>query len=158
MAPNLPNHIDCHRAAAAHERVSGEIEAPRFTRMTGLFSLKRPVAVTLEFAFSAEKQVCITGHIHGVAEAQCQRCLESARIPIASNLTHEVDEEYCVQNADGAKMFDLLAFIEDEFILACPMTAMHPSGECVPPGEPELIAGTKRNPFDVLTRLRQNTE
>ncbi|MSR14260.1 MAG: hypothetical protein EXR86_06770 [Gammaproteobacteria bacterium] len=156
MASILPTFVDSARLAASRARLQGHMPATQFIRITSAFSLVGAVNVTLEFALNDRGQPVICGELHLRATAQCQRCLETAHFELNSVLAHEVEDEYRTKSDTGNTLFDLAAFIEDECILTFPISAMHPAGACIPPGDPALIAGGGPNPFDVLTSLRQN--
>jgi uncharacterized metal-binding protein YceD (DUF177 family) len=156
MTSTLPLYIDVARLAANRSRLQGGIEPEKFTRITGEVSLVEPVSVVLEFELKEGGRPEISGELHGHAEGICQRCLERVRFALDATLSYEVVDEYRHLSEAGSVVFDLLTFLEDECILAFPITVTHPIGSCVPPGDSSLIAGGGSNPFDVLTTLRQN--
>lgn len=158
MALMLPDHVDSHRLAASRARLAGAIQADRFTRVSGLYRVDQ-TAVELDFELDDMQQPRITGWLRSTAYAQCQRCLNPVSVTIECELAHVVGEEYAVRADHPAhgKLFDLLALIEDELMLSCPMIPLHPVDACRPPGDPALVERGGSNPFDVLTPLRQTT-
>jgi uncharacterized metal-binding protein YceD (DUF177 family) len=156
----IPDYVDCGRLAAVGARITGEIAAARFVRGSGLHRLVEAVQVDLMFTLDDHRRVQVSGCLRGAIDTQCQRCLETVRLTVESTLDDEtLDDAPAPEStapANTSASFNLLAFAEDEFMLACPMIAHHPAGACRPPGGSEHLAGGTANPFDVLTTLRQN--
>jgi len=158
MALILPDHVDSHRLAASRGRLVGSIQADRFKRISGLYRIGQ-TTIELDFALDDLQQSQIMGRLQSTVEAQCQRCLAPVEVTIDCEVMHVVGEEYTAvdeQAAGHGQLFDLLAFIEDELMLAVPMIPMHPPDICRPPGDPALVGRGALNPFDVLATLRQN--
>jgi uncharacterized protein len=156
----IPDYVDGRRLAAARTRLAGQIDAARFIRGNGLYTLVQPVEVDLTFRLDEHQRVRVSGYLRGVVEMQCQRCLDLVRVAVDCGLDDEALDDSPVQvappNTDSNEPFGLLEFVEDEFMLACPMIALHPAGTCQPPGGSAHLTGGGANPFDVLTALRQN--
>lgn len=161
MAPTLPEKVDARRLAAQGARLTGDLPAAALSRVTAILTEVQPVAVVIDFSFNDEGRVALRGHLQASAVATCQRCLEPVILNLRGDFEHLPEqEEEAAETALGSgrlereSPLDLLALIEDEILLACPMVPMHPDDQCQP-----LITGgiaSRENPFDVLAALPQN--
>ncbi len=164
MALSLPAQVDARRLATQGARLVGEFPVEVLVRLTALFSEVRPVAADLNFALNGQGQVTVRGVLQARITTTCQRCLQ----PVTLSLRGDVDY---VPEAEAAEIglasatpapelpLDLLTLIEDEVLLTCPMAPTHPAGECRPFTMNDDLPATpdRKNPFDVLSALRQNS-
>lgn len=161
MAPTLPDHVDAGRLAAQGTTLEGGFPAAALNRLSSTFTNVQPAAVSIEFALNDARQVVLRGEVSGRVTAICQRCLQPVDLDLRGEFEYvpeaeEMLEAGPVPSAASAN-FDLLALVEDELLLACPMIPKHADPDCHPPPEDEGRAGSGReNPFDVLATLRQN--
>ncbi|WP_439286928.1 23S rRNA accumulation protein YceD [Lonepinella sp. BR2357] len=127
--------------------------------------------VTLSFFIDPQKLVVMKGRATVDVELECQRCeqpfvqtlcCEFCYSPV-KNLDHidELPEIYEPIECNEFGEIDLLAVIEDEFILSLPIAPMHSSEHCEVSvteqvfGELSDELAKKPNPFSVLASLKQ---
>ena len=165
MVLTLAEHVDSRRLAAQGTRLAGEYPAAVLTRLTAIFTDVQPVAASIDFSLNAGGRVIVRGHLNGWVTATCQRCLAPVTLNLKGDFEHLSEEEEGESAEQGLasvaheseSSLDLLALIEDEMLLACPMVPMHPHDQCGPSMTGGISRTTDReNPFDVLSALRQN--
>ena len=163
MVLTLAEHVDPRRLAAQGIRLAGEFPAAVLTRLTAIFTDVQPVAASIDFSLNAEGRVILRGHLNGRVTATCQRCLAPVTLNLTGDFEHLPEEEEAAERGlasvahESESSLDLLALIEDEMLLACPMVPMHPHDQCGPSMTGGISRTTDReNPFDVLSALRQN--
>lgn len=104
------------------------------------------VEVRLDFDRDAGGICCLTGNINARVNMQCQRCLETTTVDLASELAIKVagsDREagkiadYVADPLDKLEIvvcedgeLDLLSVIEDELIMSLPIVAAHDNDQC----------------------------
>ncbi|MGD9603878.1 MAG: YceD family protein [Gammaproteobacteria bacterium] len=162
MAPILPEHVDATRLAAQGATLQGAYPAAALGRLAAAFTKVRDAEATLTFTLNENHRIVISGRVNGRVTAVCQRCLGPVEIVIAGEFEHLPEDEALTGpdlTAPGAHVnLDLLALVEDELLLACPMIPKHAAPECTPPGREVGAGGGRDNPFDVLSTLRQNAD
>lgn len=139
----LPQTVDPSRLAeqgAIYRDRLSLAQLPR-VRELALAGDEAGFAVQIEFCCDAQRRVRVQGSVAGNIHLECQRCMRAVRLAIAQplNLVAVWDEAQLRsvpadsdpwEASDG---FDLHALVEDEILLALPMVARHPQGECAPP-------------------------
>jgi len=120
----------------------------------------------LEFGRDAAmKQVYIRGSITTMLHTPCQRCLTRMDLNLSRNIFLGVvrDQEEAQRLPEGCEPLimpdtrpvTLLDFIEDELILAMPITAMHDTEQCPATRLLQEINTAARNkPFRALREIR----
>ncbi|TCM68037.1 uncharacterized protein EC844_10619 [Acinetobacter calcoaceticus] len=120
--------------------------------------------------------VWLDGHVEARVPMECQRCLESVEIALASDFHLAlVDDESLIERLDEDADFivlgeseattkgdfstpatvNLLSLIEDELLLLMPLSPKHDVCEHKhQPVEEEIVEEKRDNPFDVLASLK----
>jgi len=142
MSPVLPQTIEPLRLARAGKKLSGQIPLSVMRRLTGLLHDDHGlVSFSLDFARDdAEKAWCITGAIETVLHTQCQRCLGLLNLQLNNRISlgivtsrAEADalpDKYEPLFLDEDETIVLASLIEDELLLAIPISPMHATDEC----------------------------
>lgn len=124
------------------------------------------VSFRLEFSrAAARKHVYIRGSIATTLHTPCQRCLARMELHLSRNIFlgvvgDQAEAQHLPQGCEplilpDAQPLALLDFIEDELILAMPITAMHAAEQCPATRLLEKINTTARNrPFGALREIR----
>ena len=170
MSERLPVFIDPIRLAQARRRLVGTLPLKEMDRLSPyIVNDNGQVAVELEFGVDDQKVRYLRGHIKADLEMCCQRCMGSVVVPIEKDVSLGlVGSEAEAERLEGvyepllvtSREVRLSEIVEDELLLAIPMIAMHPEGECAseyqektPPEEE--TAEPRKSPFDVLAELKK---
>ena len=165
MSNRLPIEVNPFRLIEQRRILKGTVALQAMPRVCEqVLSVKDDFVVTLEFTHSASQLPMIKCYVEGAVELECQRCLEP--ITWVVNTESEVvlttsdtdrqpeDEGYEVYIVEDEHL-PLLAFVEDEVLLALPTVPRHE--DCAPfkpLREAELPTPSgqedKPNPFAVL--------
>ena len=168
----LPVHVDPLRMVEARRVLHGSIALAEMARLLGsVVRADGEVAVSLEFGTDVEGIRYLQGRLRAVVGLECQRCLETMDFPIDSQFAlalvrsmaeaENLPSHYEPLLLDGEPLF-LRDVIEDELLLALPIVAKHPTGECEL-AQPEQAAADiqtdpdstrKDSPFAVLAGLK----
>ena len=173
LNPPLPRYpVDPRKLASqgvefhAVEVISG------FPRLAGLLANDQG-EVTIDLAFRRDPStnlVCIDGHVSGVLQVPCQRCLEAMPLAVDSHFHAAMvknDEQAArIPRAYEPVMvseegLELHPMVEDELILCVPYANYHEPENCavqlpVPDAEPDEAEAPdvkRNNPFTVLAGL-----
>ncbi len=167
MTQRLPEQIDPFRLVRQHRILNGALDLRRMERLAPLlYSTDGVASVDLEFGTDDMGVMCVLGHVTAELRFTCQRCMQP--------MTHAVDAEIAlglVANRNDADRLPthyepliveqvptpLLPIIEDELLLLVPIVALHATGECAAPGQPDRMAepaAQRSNPFAVLAELK----
>ena len=104
--------------------------------------------------------------MHGTVRARCDRCGGAVDLPIDEQAQfffvadeRQLDELPIDESAEepllGSRRFDLAALLEDQAILALPISPRH--DRCAGPAEvDDKLAGETRRPFDALAALKKS--
>ncbi len=159
--------IDAFEFCRLKERREGEIAVADLTRLAGELVDKSSV---LRWALQGGSNM--HGHpqlllsVSGVVRLMCQRCLTSVDFNVASDSTlilaadedsaDEIDAllaDEVVEVIVGSRNFDMAQVIEDDVLLAMPLSPRHE----VCPGQVTLEASKdeKVSPFAVLKNLKR---
>lgn len=149
MSSPLPDLIDPWRAVDAGAEFEGAWPLSGLPRLRGsLREAAGEVGYRLVFARDLEGRGTLKGEIEAQLVLTCQRCLGplewDVTAPLGLALISGLDEARLLpEELDPLLVSEasirLLDLIEDELLLALPQIAMHPPGDCVPPG-PEAVA------------------
>ncbi len=168
MQGKLPERVDPKRLAHQGARLAGSIPAAALSRLGAAFEIRGAAQVELAFGWSAEGRVQIRGEISVPLAGTCQRCLQEYVTTLRADVDLEIgesprDTEQDFELVLGAdERLDIVELVEDELLLAAPMIALHPRGECSAPDgaddEPAPTAEAARKPFADLQALWTRTK
>lgn len=166
----LPTKIDPSKYAEQERHLTGQIDISKLTRFNGyLVESKGFLDVDLRFFKDPDRVQVMAGRCQGTVQMTCERCLEACDVQIDSEFelgfvyndeqAKHLAKQYEPAFKDEDGKVELLPLLEDEAILALPMYANHPDGEC------ELAVSSddtvvedkeadKENPFAVLEQLK----
>lgn len=158
--------IDAFEFCRLKERREGEISVANSARLSGECVDKSAVlSWSIEGGISGLGFAQLTLSVSGSVSLLCQRCLTPCTFDIASESLlilakddAHADEIEAMQDDDtidvivGSKTLDVMALVEDEALLAMPLSAKHEV--CPDVAALDALNGAKKSsPFDVLKRL-----
>lgn len=170
----LKQWVDYRRQAVNGATLAGQLDLARVPRTRDVVVADSGAAidVTVHLTEDAQRRVMLTGRVHTVLTLACQRCLEPTEQPMAIDVAGivvasdaqaaEVPHEWEPMLAQEEQL-DLHALIDDELLLALPMSVKcdRPSCQAAYDREPavpddESRAHDKPNPFAVLASLKRD--
>lgn len=171
MLPELPAHIELSRCVRLGTRLHVCTELRNMHRLGKyLHAQTGQATVELQFGTDGEGVAFVRGRGAAQVEMLCQRCLEPMicqlvldfRLGILRSETQagQLPKAYdpWVVEEDPVSLRDML---EDELILALPLTALHPPRDCsvqtaTAGQDGDVDAGASRadHPFAVLAKLK----
>lgn len=169
MLPELPQTIEPMFLARKGATIEGKYGVHDLHRLCEVLKDNTGrVTFRLEFGRDKDKKHCIiTGHIKASLHTICQRCLNKMELrifsPVHLGLVSSQEEaaglpDDCEPLLLEADLMSLPALIEDELILALPISAMHDADKCAVSGKlQDLDAAARNNPFAVLKEIKQKT-
>lgn len=126
------------------------------------------VNLVLEGEVDPDGRAVLAGRLEALVPQFCQRCMQEFAYRLESDIRLSPvasDEEAKALPASLEPLFseegalDLLQIVEDEVILALPISPVHPEGECTEKAREWLFGNEekveKKNPFDTLAKLKQ---
>jgi uncharacterized protein len=158
--------IDSLRFASQGKSLSGRRDANSLPRLRDLVSSGvGAIEFSLQGELTADGRAAIRSIISGHVELTCQRCLGVLSYPIQLErqfLLYATEQEMpdLVEEADevdalvAASDLDVLALIEDEILLALPLSPHH-DHDCIT-ADRVASAPTGDNPFETLKALRKH--
>lgn len=177
MSSRLPVEINPYRCIEQNRLIEGEIALNKLPRLKKVLSSDinstiNSAKVSLEFIRNETSLPMLKGHVSAVLNLCCQRCLSSVEYNVESDLSlvlvatdtdntqrQDGHETYFVEN----ELIFLPDLIEDELMLALPLSIMHKQCEMVTPATDvffdnfdtdENNKAVKENPFAVLKNLK----
>ena len=184
MLSRLPVEVNPFRLVEQRKNLTGVISQSRMPRLQELLCDNKDEAAevnaTLNFDRTEMGLPCITGEIEAQLDLSCQRCLSKLDYKVVSEvriILVQTDEQAERAQGEGfdtylvedERLF-LQDFIEDELLLALPLSAMHEACDADRPyieGLPEDLAEEeiddttdlaekeeKDNPFAALKNLK----
>ncbi len=165
MSPDLPLTIEPKRLARNSETIAGQYAIHDMQRLGGLLHDQTgQVIFRLEFTHDEKQNIpFIRGEIKAQVNIQCQRCLGGMELkinnPVYLGIVADRAESLalpdgCEPLQIGEESISLQGMIEDELILALPISAMHNANVCK---ATELINEinnkTGNSPFAALDKL-----
>lgn len=172
MSIRLPVEINPFRLVEQRQLLSGEIAVSKLLRIQSLLcSNEGQVKVSLEFGHDELGLAVISGKVDVMLDLQCQRCLScmpyeltfDIHVVLAKSEKHEerLQTGHEVILVEDDRLF-IQDFIEDELLLALPLSTMHaeceparPLIEALPEDEVlEIELEEKDNPFAALKDLK----
>ena len=165
----LPESFDPTIAAREAFAWHGDVPVSDFKRLADLLvGTSGAVKVSLQAAYSADRQPAMTLKLSAYLEQSCQRCLQ----PVTVVIDHEhtvawVADEAALERLDALEedsdadtveylpmpdpaRVNTLALVEDELMLSLPIVPMH--ADCALP-VPETVAEDD-HPFAALAQLK----
>jgi uncharacterized protein len=165
ISPHTP--LDWEALAASEARLAGRLDAATLhRRLADALGTDRPageVRYELEFRYGTAGAIRLGGRLRAQLVARCQRCLEPFEIAVDSVpklVIPSADKERAPEEgwevAQGGETSSLAALIEDELLLALPISPRHPDAACPALGDrvPEAKSPTQR-PFRGLAEAMQ---
>ena len=170
MVAQIPERIRPVHLARGNRVLAGERlidEMPRLQSglaTQGLLGEGRRARVKLDFESGADGLACARGTLNAELPATCQRCLAPMELVLQLdvNLAFVASSEISVPAGfDSVELVDdelnFWELLEDELILALPITPLHEQDECQP--DNRVFAGsteqvTRKSPFSVLAALK----
>lgn len=169
----LPLRIDPIKDAQRRVELDGIYAKSTLMRLiNSVEDVLNDAQVSLSFFIDAQKLAVMKGQAQVDVMLICQRCgepfvhslcCEFLCSPVKSvSQIDELPEIYEPIEIDQFGEVDLLALIEDEFMLALPLVAKHPLEHCEVSvleqvfGELPIDVVDKPNPFSVLANLKKN--
>ena len=153
MSPPLQEWLDPEELADQAAVVSGQIEIQSLPRLPKLLRTDRGT-VTAELAFKRKETglVRVRGSCHAVLELNCQRCLALLNLPVRCGFDVTLlDDE--AQMDELAESFDVLMLeqgklrladlLEEELIMALPLSPRHAEGDCENTGDVTRYLGSQ---------------
>ena len=173
LNPPLPRYpIDPRKLASQGVDIHAVEEISSFERLAGLLANDQgALTIDLKFHIDQSNLIRIDGHVAGVLQVPCQRCLKAMPLVVDSDFQAAV-----VKNDEQAARIprayepvlveeeglELLPMVEDELILCVPYTNYHEPEQCavevIPPDEEPLHdpALERYNPFNMLAALKKD--
>ncbi len=131
--------------AKVGRKMSGSLAVSEFKRVVeSVFDSSGEVYYELNFGIDDRGYRNICGKITAEVSVLCRRCLEKVIVPVkvdvclglvttdlqADNLPERY-EPLLIENADRDEYISLIDIIEDEIVLALPISSSHENDECV---------------------------
>ena len=169
MSPDLPLTIEPKRLARNGEVIAGQYAIHDMQRLGGLLLDQAGLVIfRLEFIYDDKQNIpFISGEIKAQVKIQCQRCLGGMELkinnPVYLGIVADCAESIalpdgCEPLQTGEASLSLQGMIEDELILALPISAMHNANVCK---ATELINEinnkTGDSPFAALDKLTRKS-
>lgn len=169
---SIPPHIDPRKLADRAATLEGGWPIKQFPRLCEqLVSDVGDVHARFEFGRDEQGLIVMRGELEVEVQMVCQRCLESAVLPVHSEFVYAVLREGASQDSlpkgydaleVGEEPLDLLTLVEDELLLALPIVPTHDPDACQHPAgfaaapDPSVNEVSRSNPFDVLAQLKRD--
>ncbi|MGB2079583.1 MAG: 23S rRNA accumulation protein YceD [Vibrio sp.] len=169
----IPRTVDPAKSAQKRLDYQGIIQDSLLKRLSeSVEGVKRDAVVSLSFGQDEQGLVVISGKANVEVDLECQRCneifshlceVEFVYTPMSRKVSEdEIPEEYDLVDLNEYGELDLIALVEDEFILGLPQVAMHDLSDCRVQSDnlvfgdlPKEALEEKPNPFDVLKNLKR---
>ncbi len=162
MSGPLPSQIDPIRLADEGVRLYGNLPGSEMSRLQGLVlagSRPEPVMVDLQFEHVGQGTRQVRGAIRTRVEMVCGRCLKPLKVEIAAQPLFVLLQAGETEPEEGESLvvtaaLSLAELVEDELLLAMPMSPGHAEGQCelaLPASMGKAPVAEKRaNPFAEL--------
>ncbi|RJS95366.1 YceD family protein [Salinisphaera sp. Q1T1-3] len=177
---SFPRHIDYRRAALEQRSFDGVLTLASLPRTADIVveDTTADVSVALAFDEDVQRRVIVRGRAQTTLALPCQRCLEPADVPLDAEIvgmpvaTDEaaagVPRAWEPMLADGGTL-DLYSLVDDELLLALPITVHCDRAACVAAysqdttdetiGSAESDAESdRRNPFAALADWKPRSD
>lgn len=169
MPTDQLHSINPLRLAKAGECIGGNFRLDSMERLRGLvLDYDDKIEYSLSFSIDESGLCAIDSEISGTVTMECQRCLKPFVVEIQKRnllgLVNDKDEMEALAAEYEPLLLDeeLLAIddlIEDELLLAIPLSPLHPVEKCSGQKELDRInAEAKPRPFAILASLQKDKE
>ncbi len=156
--------IDSLEFARSSQQLEGEVEVAQLLRVAdSLFDSAGGLKYKLTGGLDARQRPRLGLTVAGSINLRCQRCLGSLAYPIVVDanllvLTDKAGGETAeFDDLDGVPAdphTDVWGLIEDEVLLALPLSPRHPEGLCNP--AVDTSQDRAKSPFAALAKLKQD--
>jgi uncharacterized protein len=168
MLQRLPEQVDPLRFAQTGRELEGEISPGSMQRLQKLLSSDAgTVRVRLVFDLDDAGNPRVQGSISATLEMLCQRCMAPMPLSLETRVllgivtteaqANALPDEYEPLVVDSEEI-SLTELVEDELLLALPLSAMHEQGQCLNVDFTEHVISdepqARENPFSVLASLK----
>ncbi|MDX1519462.1 MAG: YceD family protein [Gammaproteobacteria bacterium] len=164
MSSDLPQTINPLRLARADALLKGQLNIGEMQRLSALVTDRQgQVDFELNFSQDADGQCYVKGHCATTISMSCQRCFQPISVDIATptrlivvlsiEAARDVPEEYEPLLFTGDEI-DLINMVEEEILLALPISPRHDTAECHAAEEIAELRNEKPGPFSVLKDLK----
>lgn len=167
----LPTEIDPRKLASQGTCLAGDIDQKALTRVhDAVENVLGPLKVEVGFRVDESGAAIADGKLRLDVMQICQRCLEPMRNQIESSFGYQIiwsDEQIANVPVERDswivrdRLADLLEILEDEVLLALPITSHHQDGKCtaleLAPSKFDVadqIEKHQENPFNVLKKFK----
>ena len=165
MVQRLPVHVRPLQLARRSQSLAGEMSLGEMTRLNaGGFTGTGPARLALDFSLGLQGLAQARGKLEAEMESMCQRCLKPMTLALSVPLklvfsedaqANVPDDHDNIEVVDGK--LDIQELVEDELILALPITPLHNDDICElanerPESEPATTA--RKMPFAMLAKLK----
>lgn len=180
-AISFPARLDPLKWAEQESSWSGHVPLSRFRRLWAEAAQPEEsdqVQVSCRFFLDERHLIRLVANVQVSLPLMCQRCLQPVRDLLALDLDLIIlqdgrqmdrveedadvvvlDEEQLAHGHTGDQQLGLLDLLEDELLLALPMSPRHSDCQVRQHQAGPVIAPEPRaNPFEVLAQLKQNTK
>ena len=175
MSNGLPAQIDPIRLAEEGGRLVGRLSTRLMHRLLSqCANNESQVLIDLQFERAGRGRWEMSGTVSTEVTTTCQRCLHPVTVAVAAEprvmFVRSQDEERRLSEDIAAEVVvvagpvALSELVEDELLLAMPMTPLHPEGVCgsMPASPPASISTKtteeKPNPFAVLSTIKKQRD
>lgn len=168
MSDSLPATFDPIRLAEEGAQLSGSLRLHAMPRL-GEQDEGARVAIDLQFERAGKARWEMRGEIRATLRATCQRCLRRLTLDVQAQpsvVFVRSESEAATEAAMPAESDVVVAtqplvlkdFVEDELLLAMPMIPLHPPGSACELQHVERRGDEKKNPFAVLSELKNRKD
>lgn len=154
--------IDSLEFARTAQELRGEIAVQQLKRLAeSLFDTAGTLKYSLVGGYDVEQRPKLHLEVDGELNLRCQRCLGSLayRLAVVAELlvltaisAGKADDIEDLDGVPASAHTDVAALVEDEVLLALPMSPRHAEGLCNIAGDG---TGKPASPFAVLAQLKQ---
>lgn len=173
MLNGLPAQIDPIRLAEEGGRLVGRLSTRLMHRLLSqCTNSESQVSIDLQFERAGRGRWEMYGTVSTEVTSICQRCLQSVTVVVATEprvmFVRSQDEERRLSEDIAAEVvvvtgpLALSELVEDELLLAMPMTPLHAEGVCesmpAPVSRSTKAVEEKPNPFAVLSTIKKQRD
>lgn len=167
----IPPHVDPRKLVDRGITLEGVLPLASMTRVCEqLTDNQGDVRVRLVFERDVQRIPVIRGSLEVEVKMICQRCLESASLPVHGEFIYALVKEgdsdrQLPKGYDalevGEEPLDVMTMVEDELLLSLPIVPLHDVTVCQQPAgqdepEPSENEVSRSNPFSVLAQLKRD--
>ncbi len=166
MSAHLPLIIEPEKYAQTGKHLTGSFTVSDLSALADLVQ-NRDGCVNYELLFSRDSKGWInaTGTISAHLILQCQRCLEAMTLEVQNKLrlaivNNQKEAEFLPDNLEPYltedKKISLNKLIEEELLLALPLSPLHEQEECPAINQVRAHGAKRESPFSILKNLKNS--